>query len=283
MLQKKKIIITGGHGFIGSHLAPKLRARGHAVSFFDTTEGNDVRERNLVFKDIRGCDIVYHLAGTLGTSELNEQAHETTRVNVLGTVNVLDAARKANARVVVASKPNPWLNIYSITKEAAEKLALMYASLFGMDVRVAKLFNVYGPRQKDVRVQKAVPTFILRALKDEPIPVFGTGRQTADFIFVTDAVEALVRLGQVDKAKGTVVEVGTGKETTVDTLARLIIRLTGSRSKIEHVSMRPGEPLNAHIVANPSRMRTLLEFTPTVGLEEGLKETISWYRRYARV
>lgn len=274
----KTAIITGGKGFIGGHLAPQLERRGYRVIFFDSREGNDVTNRQLVLDSMRDGDVVFHLAGVLGTHELQNSAHEATTINVLGAINVFDAARRSGARVILAAKPNPWLNTYSITKKAAEEFAKMYAEEHGVDIRSGRFFSLYGPGQKIHGVQKAVPTFIMRALKGESIPIFGTGEQTADFIYADEATEAMAILGHLDDLNGEVVEIGTGKSTSVNFLADMIIRLTGSKSRIEHLPMRSGEPLNAQVVADTTKMVNLLEFNPTVTLEDGLEETVNWYR-----
>lgn len=277
--QMRKALITGGKGFIGNHLSRQLDKRGYHIEMFDMTEGNDATNRDLVFDRVQGYDVIFHLAGVLGTHELNTEAYEATRINVGGALNIYDAAVQSGARVVLAAKPNPWLNVYSITKETAEKFGIMYAQMHGLDFRAGRFFSLYGPGQKIHGVQKAIPTFIVRALGNEPIPVFGTGNQTADFIHAEDATEALVILGHMENAHGEIVEIGTGEPTTVNFLANLIIKLCKSKSKIEHIPMRSGEPLDAQVVADTSKMTTLLQFSPKITLEDGLKETIDWYRK----
>lgn len=278
--EKERALITGGRGFIGQHLARHLGRLGYDIRYFDSANGRDVTNRDLVFEEICGDDVVFHLAGVLGTHELNEKAHEATRINVLGAINVFDAARQSGARVVLAAKQNPWLNTYSITKEAAERFALMYAREYGVDTRAARFFSLYGPGQKtrDHGVQKAIPTFIMSALNNEPLPIFGTGKQTADFIHAQDATEAMAILGHLEGLKGKVIEIGTGIPTEINFLAEMIIRLSGSKSKIEHLPMRSGEPLDAQVVADTTQMVKLLNFKPTITLEDGLKETVDWYK-----
>ncbi len=279
-LESKRALITGGKGFIGQHLAGHLGRLEYAVNYFDAADGHDITDRDLVFKEICGYDVIFHLAGVLGTHELNEKAYEATKVNVLGAINVFDAARRDGARVVLAAKPNPWLNTYTITKEAAEKFALMYAGEYAVDTRAARFFSLYGPGQKtkDHGVQKAIPTFIMSALNNEPLPIFGTGKQTADFIHAQDATQAMAILGHLEGLKGEVVEIGTGIPTEINFLAEMIIRFADSKSKIEHLPMRSGEPLNAQVVADTTKMVNLLGFKPTITLEDGLKETVDWYQ-----
>ena len=283
-----KILITGGTGFIGSHLVEALHRKGHTVSTFDHTPRQhqapttvfqgDIRDEEAVNRAIAGQDIVYHLAGILGTHELMEGIKEAVEINVVGTLNVLNAVQKHGSRMVLASKPNIWLNTYSITKETEEQFCLMYHHEFGTPIAIVKWFNAYGPRQKTSRVQKAVPTFIMRALRNEPIPIFGNGQQTADFVYISDLVDATIRVAEEPRCFGRIVEIGTGKETAVTELANSIISLTGSRSQLEYLPMRSGEESNARVFADCQAMRDLLGFCHQVELEDGLKETISYYR-----
>ncbi len=278
--ESKRSLITGGRGFIGGQLGSRLEQMGHDVDYFDLLDGKDVTDRELVLKEIgkQRYDVIFHLAGRLGTEELNDQAHEATRVNVLGAVNIFDAAKKNGARVVLVSKPNPWLNTYSITKGAAEQFARMYTKIHNVDIRVGQFYSIYGPGQDIHGVQKAVPTFIARALQNDPIPVFGDGEQTADFIYTSDASEAMAVLGHLEGLAGEVVEIGSGTPTKINFLAETIIRLSDSRSKIEYLPMRKGEPEGSQISANTSKMITLLQFNPSVALEDGLRETIAWWK-----
>lgn len=279
---QKTALITGGSGFIGSHLTPQLERLGYRVDNFDIQDRHDITDRNLVFDVINGHDVIFHLAGVLGTHELNAQSYEATQLNVLGAVNIYDAALRTGARVILAAKPNPWLNTYSITKKAAEDFARMYAEVHGLDTRVGRFFNLYGPGQAvhQGAPQKAVPTFIIRALENEPLPVFGTGKQSSDFMYVDDATKAFAILGHLDNLPGgQVVEIGTGDPTTVNFLADMIIRICDSRSKVEHLPMRSGEPLDDQVAADIGNMTTLLNFSPQTSLEDGLRETVNWYRR----
>lgn len=280
MIEKPRALITGGKGFFGEHLRTKLTSMGYDCRTYDRVDGQDITDRQMVFNSVNDNDVIFHLAGVLGTHELNEKAYEATQINVLGALNIFDAAKDHNARVILAAKPNPWLNVYTITKEASEKYALMYAQMFGCDFRAGRFYSLYGPGQKTKEhgVQKAVPTFIMQALNNEPVTIFGTGKQTADFIHTSDATEAFAILGHTENLSGEIVDIGTGQETEVNFLADMIIRLAGSKSKIEHIPMRTGEPLNAKVVADTSKMASLLSFTPQVSLEDGMKETIDWYK-----
>lgn len=279
-LERKKAIITGGRGFIGSYLSENLSRLGLQVRIFDLINGYDVTDRKAVFSEIGKGDLIFHLAGVLGTHELNDQAYRALVHNTLGAVNVYDAAREKGARVILAGKVNPWLNVYSITKEAAQKLATHYSLLLGVDIRVAQFHPLYGPGQKFEDVQKAVPTFIMRALRNEPIPVFGTGEQTADFIYVQDATAAMTLLGTRDDLFGEHIEIGTGIPTRIKDLAEMIIEICDSKSRVEYLPMRSGEPLNAHVVASTTKMKAKLSFEPKIDLRDGLEQTVKWYQWY---
>jgi UDP-glucose 4-epimerase len=288
MAKETNVLITGGSGFIGKHLAGLLLNKGYKVAVLDRTDKNvpkqikvfkgDVRDKAAVDKAMKGMDYVYHLAGLLGTEELIFNSAEATDVNVIGALRIMDAAAKNKTKLVLISKPNPWLNTYSITKEASEKFCFMYQKEFGLKAAIVKWFSVYGPGQKIYGVQKAVPTFIVRALEGKPIPVFDKGQQTADFIFTSDAVRATMMVGESKKAEGKVVEIGTGEETKVIDLAKMIIRMTGSKSKIEYLPMRKGEDKNAKVVADTTLLKKLIGFKPEVDLETGMAETIDFYR-----
>lgn len=282
----KNILITGGSGFIGSHLANQLIALGHKVSVLDRTPKpmvgvklfqGDITNAVDVAKAMKGMDLVYHLAGVLGTEELNTQSVFATQINVIGTLNILDAAVANKTKVLLVSKPNVWLNTYSITKETSEKFSQLYQKEFGLKVVTVKWFSVYGPGQKHYGVQKAVPTFIVKALKNEPLPVFDNGQQEADFIYTSDTIRATILVAEDPKLEGQTVEIGTGQGTSVNDLAKLIIKLSGSKSEIEYLPMRGGEDPETKVVANVKLLKSL-GFKPEVNLEEGLIETITFYR-----
>lgn len=288
MATSKKILVTGGSGFIGQHLIDSLLKKKCQVAVLDRTPKipptkvkifrGDIRNRMFVKKAIKGIDLVYHLAGVLGTEELNIRSIEATEINVIGTLNVLEEALLNKTKVLFVSKPNIWLNTYSITKEAGEKFCLMFHKIFGLKTVIVKWFNVYGPDQKHYGVQKAVPTFIVKALKNEPLPIFGNGNQMADFIYVTDTATLTIKAAEAKKMEGQIVEIGSGKGTKVIDLARMIIKLTKSKSKLKFLPMRDGENPNAKIIANTMMLKKL-KFKPKVGLKEGLLKTIAFYKK----
>lgn len=286
--KSKKVLITGGSGFIGKHLTTLLQNKGYSVALLDKSDKNlpkgvklfkgDIVDRKVVTNAMKGMDYVYHLAGVLGTEELLFQTADAVTINVIGAVNIMEEAVKNKTKLLLVSKPNPWLNTYSITKETSEKFCMMYRKEFGLKAAIVKWFSVYGPGQKHYGVQKAVPTFIVAALKNDPLPVFDRGQQTADFIYATDTVRATVLVAESKEAEGQVVEIGTGDETKIIDLAKMVIKMTGSKSKIKYLPMRKGEDLGAHVVADVRLLKRFTGFKPEMDLEPGMFETIEYYR-----
>ena len=290
-------LFTGGCGFIGRFLVRELAKRAtdeirvidinmdsqlkseiHGVKFWEL----DVNLLNTPQWEylLEGVDIVYHLGGLLGTSELFSRVIEAEQVNVLGTLNLLEAMRKHHVqKIVFVSKPNMWKhNVYTITKENCERYLSMYHEIYGIKPIILRPFNVYGPEEKVEQYRKAVPYFIISALKDEPIEVFGSGEQTMDLIHVRDCVEAFIISASNPGATGRVIEIGSGTQVSVDRLARLIIKLVESKSEIRHLPMRKGEVVNSRIKADIRDMEEILKYKQRITLVEGLTETIQHYR-----
>lgn len=285
------VLVTGSSGFIGSVLVAALLQRGHHVSAFDKVPTmhelpvnsllGDIRSLDDVQAAVRGQDMVYHLAGVLGSHELVGNVRHSLDVNVGGTLNVLEACRLHNARMLLVSKPNVWLNTYSITKETAEQFSKMYMAEYGVVTTIVKWFNAYGPGQKvgPGHIQKAMPTFIVNALENKPLPVFGDGMQTADFIYVDELVEATIAVAETPKAAGRTVEIGTGIETSMLQLCNMILEMTESSSEIELHPMRPGETANTELCADLVTLKETTGFVPRIKLEHGLRQTIAYYRQ----
>jgi UDP-glucose 4-epimerase len=281
-----KILITGGTGFIGSHLATLLEAKRHDVTLLSYEGGvfvgstkfilADITDREKILDIIPKFDVVYHLAGLLGTNELIKEAYRASRVNIIGTINILDGALKNKTKVIHITKPNVWLNTYSITKEAGEKFTKMYYEQMGLPS--VKWLNVYGPRQS-FHCQKAVPFFIRWALKNESIEIWGSGEQTMDLIHAKDAARATIMIGENKNLEGQTVDVGTGVETTVNWLADKIITMTNSRSKVRHLSMRAGETSATRLAADTFILNKF-GFKTEYTLEGGLRETVEWYKKH---
>jgi len=286
-----EVLITGGTGFIGYHLTKRLLKDGHNVTILDnmstgknTIDGvelikGDVLDFELVDKSIEDKDLVIHLAGILGTSEMMEMVIKSANVNIIGTLNILEACKKHNAMMIFSSKPNPldWVNPYTITKLAGEMYCQMYYDVWGVKTIVLTYFNLYGPNQKSYPVQKYIPTFTEHAFRNEPLPIFGTGEQTVDALFIEDAVEATMRAIKTEGAFGKIIQVGTGVETSVNDVAKLVIKLTNSKSTLKHQPMRAGEPIMTHLKADTTALKEILKFEAKTTLEEGLKKTIPYF------
>jgi UDP-glucose 4-epimerase len=286
-----RIIVTGGNGFIGSHLIDQLLGRGCEVVSYDLchpkyneveTIIGSVLEKDKLEKAIAGCDFVFHLAGMLGTHELVDCAIEATQVNVIGTLNVLEACRLHGVKLVEISKPNCWVNTYTITKIAAESFTEMYRREHGVKATTIKWFNVYGGRQplmEEAGYKKMIPTAIVNALRGEDIEVYGNGEQTMDLVHTIDTVEAtLAVMDNWHRCEGNIFEIGVGEEITVNQAINEIVALTGSCSKIVHAPMRKGETDNTRIKANLTQINFLADWSPRVSLKDGLIETIGWYK-----
>jgi UDP-glucose 4-epimerase len=303
----KRILITGGAGFIGSHLVSYFAERAEVTVLDDLRSGyarnlEGVRCRFLqgsILDDvtlkqaIAGAEEVYHLAAMISVPESIAKPAECAQLNTEGTRRVLDAALAAGAhKVVLASSAaiygdNPTVpklesmvpepkSPYAETKLAGEKLLEHYRVTHGLGTASLRFFNVFGPRQ-DPRsaYAAAVPIFIAKALRDETISIHGDGGQTRDFIHVTDIIGALAYAGESKDMSGTY-NVGYGQSQSILALAQEIIRLTGSKSVIEHLPLRAGDV--RHSVASTERLLSA-GWKPQSTVSAGLAETIAAFRR----
>lgn len=287
----EKVLVTGGTGFIGRYTADLLDDSGRQPVVMDrhmhdygrvmpeTTDVilGDVRDAVSVSTAVAGCVGVVHLAGVLGTQETVDNPAPSVMTNIVGTLNVLNAVREHDVPCVIISVGNHWMNnSYSITKSCAERLALMYRAEHDVPVCVVRALNAYGPGQKIKPVRKIIPTFVTKALNDQPIEVYGNGDQIMDMVYVEDVAEIL--LDALDKQPDGVVEAGTGRPTTVNEIAEAVIARVG-RGSIVHLPMRPGETPNAVVLADAESLAPL-GWKPErmITLEEGLVPTVESYR-----
>lgn len=278
-MQGKGVLITGGAGFIGSQVAQMLpealTADRHMKLGVDLYL--DVTDRAAVlhtFQEVLPHTVI-HLAGMLGTHELVDNSYEASRVNILGTLNILDACLATRARLVFVSKPNVWLNTYSITKDTCERFIQMYRGTHGLQAVVLKPFNVYGPGQPiedEAGYRKAVPTW----LTQPQIEIYGDGSQTMDLVHVRDTARAFaLAVERFSDADGLSIEIGSGVETSVTDLANQISRYT--TAPVVHLPMRKGEVPQTHLAADITLAKQHLGWAPAVPLDLGLLETIRWY------
>ena len=303
----KRVLITGGAGFIGSHLVRYFAGQAEVTVLDDLRSGY---ARNLDAVDCRfvrgsildakalgeamaGAEEVYHLAAMISVPESVAKPAECAELNTEGTRRVLDAAVAAGARkVVLASSAaiygdNPTVpklesmspepkSPYAETKLAGEHLLEAYRQTHGLGTTSLRFFNVFGPRQ-DPRsaYAAAVPIFIAKALRDEPIGIHGDGGQTRDFVHVTDIVGALAYAGASADMAGTY-NVGYGRSQSILELAQEILRLTGSKSVIEHLPPRAGDV--RHSLASTERLFSA-GWKPKSSVQAGLAETVDFYRQ----
>ncbi|MCX5916185.1 MAG: SDR family NAD(P)-dependent oxidoreductase [Deltaproteobacteria bacterium] len=304
-----KIVITGGSGFIMSHVAERLVETGREIVLFDDNEQHslgeetktllarktnlrfvqgDVRDKAAVEELLKDAEIVYHFAALMGTSSrFKEWEIPTVEVNVLGTIQVLQASLKAGVKYFIHPPRPPlavWLTPYIISKTAQTLFTQMYHHVYDLPTVGLNIQNCYGPRERAIlnpnpmrshEGRKLVASSIMAALKNEPIIVFGDGEQSSDFIYIDDVVEACLK-APCESAVGQVLDIGTGISTPVIKVVESILELTRSRSKIEHLPLRTGEvPLRTK--ADPTPARQNLNWEPKTQLVEGLRKTIPYY------
>ncbi|RLF89683.1 nucleoside-diphosphate sugar epimerase [Thermococci archaeon] len=302
-MKNKLIVVTGGAGFIGSHIAEAL-AEGNDVIVIDNLYSGklenvpenvkfinaDVRDFEAISDIVREADYVFHEAAQISVDESVRNPVFTEEVNVIGTLNVLMALTEGNGKLIFASSaavygdnpnlplkeseaPSP-ISPYGVTKLAGEHYCRVFYEIYGVPTVVLRYFNVYGPRQSSAYAG-VISIFMRNAIKNEPLTIFGDGKQTRDFIYVKDVVEANLLVAKKKRAEGEVFNVATGKETSVLELALKIIDLSGASSSIVFAPPRPGDIRRS--VADISKLRKL-GFSPKYSLEEGLKETFEWFK-----
>ncbi|WP_048151515.1 SDR family oxidoreductase [Palaeococcus ferrophilus] len=303
-MRNKLVVVTGGAGFIGSHIAEELRNDNEVIvidNLYTGREENvpdgvsfvraDVRDYGAIAELIREADYVFHEAAQVSVVESIEDPVFTEEVNVLGTLNILKALLDGHGKLVFASsaavygdnpnlplkeseRPRP-LSPYGVTKWAAEEYLRVFHELYGLPVVALRYFNVFGPRQGANQYAGVINIFINHALKGEPLVIFGDGKQTRDFIYVRDVVKANILAAESSGADGRVFNVGTGKSTSVLELATKVLEITGSNGSILFDKPRPGDI--RHSLADIGEIKRL-GFKPEWSLEEGLKKTVEWYR-----
>jgi len=307
-MSKIKVVVTGGAGFIGSHIVEHWLNENAEVHIIDNLRSGylsnvnlfpevifhegSITDRNLVFKVLTDADYVHHLAALVSVSESIEKPQECYEINVNGLINVLDASKEFGIKKIVLSssaaiygenpispktidlKPDP-KSPYGTTKLEGEALLNHYNQNDGLGAISLRYFNVFGPRQ-DPKSQyaAAVPIFVEKALKNEPIIIYGDGTQTRDFIFVKDVVKANILAAMNENVNG-VFNVATGKAISINEIAQIIIEELQSKSKIIYGKERAGDI--KHSLASIDGTERQLNFSPQYDLTEGLKETIKYF------
>ena len=293
-----KVLVTGGAGFIGSYVVKKLIHREHEPVIFDHyNRGHypcpvilgDVRDEVSVTEAMAHVDGWIHLAAVLGTQETIANPRPAAASNLMGGLNILEAAAQYDLPGAYIGVGNHWMNnTYSITKTMVERFIDMYNNDRGTKVNIVRAMNAYGPRQRavppwgDSKVRKITPSFICRALEGMPVEVYGGGLQVSDMCWVGDVAQALVVA--LEKAAEGIkfiapVEVGPKNSNTVREIAELIIKLTNSESKIKDLPMRPGEKAGSIVSANTTTLSLVdMKVEDLMPLEEGMLKTINYFR-----
>ncbi len=304
-----KYLITGGAGFIGSHIARALLELGADVRILDNFSSGkrenlkgldvellegDLRNAPLVAEAVRGVNIIFHEAAFVSVAESMEKPQECLDVNVAGTSILFEAARKADVqRVVIASSaavygdseayplseetPLRPLSPYATSKRVDEMYADLFTNHFGLEVAALRYFNVYGPRQRpDSMYAAAVPIFIRRMLDNKPITVYGDGGQTRDLINVRDVVQANLLASQHPAAPGQIFNVCTGIETRILDLLEILYEIFPNAPRHIHAEARAGDIYRS--IGTPKKIVETLGFEPKVTLAEGLKEAVEEMR-----
>lgn len=306
----KQVLVTGGAGFIGSHLCARLLDEGNCVicldNFFTGSKKNilhlipdprfELVRHDVTFPYYAEVDEIYNLACPASPIHYQHDPIQTTKTSVMGAINMLGMAKRIGAKVLQASTSEVygdpiehpqvesyWGNVnpigirscYDEGKRVAETLFMDYHRKLGVDVKIIRIFNTYGPHMHphDGRV---VSNFIVQALKNEPITIYGDGSQTRSFQYVDDLVEAMTRMMKTDKTFTGPVNIGNPNEFTIKELAEKVIALTGSRSTITYLPLPHDDPKQRQPTISVAKAN--LNWEPTIQLEEGLKRTIAYFK-----
>jgi len=317
-----KALVTGGAGFIGSHLAERLLKDGQEVMVvdnlstgslkniegfknkakFDFVEG-DVRDAELMEGLVKRSEVVFHLAAAVGVKLIADRPVHTIETNIVGTEVMLEAANKFSKKILIASSSEVYGKneavpfheeddivlgstsfsrwSYACSKAIDEFLGLAFYQQYGLSVVIARFFNTIGPRQTG-RYGMVVPRFVQRALKNEPVLIYGTGQQRRCFCYVEDVVDAVIGLMNCKEAAGKVYNIGSSEEITIDALADKIIEMTNSKSKKEFISYEEayGRPIEDMMrrVPNLERIKKAIGWEPKMTLAEALSVIIESFK-----
>jgi UDP-glucose 4-epimerase len=303
-------LVTGGAGFIGSHLVDALVAGGCRVSVLDDLSAGkmenlqlsadgvdfhrgDIRDMSAVRRALGDCEAVFHLAAMVSVPQTVSDPLQSTEINIMGTVNVLEAARQRQCRAVIFASscavygdhpqlpkteqmPTQSLSPYAQQKLTAEQYLSLFHRIYDLSAVSLRFFNVYGPRQDPSSPYSGVISiFMNRALAQESPNIYGDGRQSRDFIYVKDIARALM-LAAAPGAAGCVINVGSGKNVAIAELWEKISSLAGVRVPARYLEAREGDI--RHSLSSIELAREVLGFAPSVDLDDGLLRTFEWYR-----
>ncbi len=309
-MTRERILVTGGSGFIGSHLCERLLNEGHEVICLDNLFSSDKENvehllahprfefvrHDVVEPYMAEVDKIYNLACPASPVHYQYNPVKTTKTSVMGAINMLGLAKRVKARILQAStsevygdptmhpqKEEYWGNVncigirscYDEGKRVAETLMMDYSRQNNVEVRIIRIFNTYGPRMH-VNDGRVVSNFIVQALRGEDITIYGKGTQTRSFCYVSDLVDGMVRLMTQDEVTGPV-NVGNPGEFTMLELAEKVLKLTGSRSKIIHKPLPSDDPKQRQ--PDITLAKKILKWEPAVNLDEGLQKTVEYFKK----
>jgi UDP-glucose 4-epimerase len=302
-----KALVTGGAGFIGSNIVKRLLERGDTVTVLDNVSSGyrinvpeaavrfiegDILDTDAVMKAAEGAEVVFHLAASVGNLRSIQDPRADSMVNIIGTLNVLEAARQVGARKVVYSSsaaifgelktlpiredhPIEPDSPYGTSKLAGEKQALCYTKIYGLEVVCLRYFNVYGPHQRYDAYGNVIPIFTTLLLKRKPLNIYGDGEQTRDFINVADVARANILAGDSQGVTGAF-NLGSASAITINMLVKMLEEASDLPAEVHYAPRRPGEVL--HSLADISAIESALGFHPQVAMPDGIQEYVAWMR-----
>lgn len=308
MVESLRALVTGGAGFIGSHLVGELLGRGEHVTVLDNLSSGyrcnveafpaarlvegDVRDVKAVRAAMEGCNVVFHLAASVGNKRSIDRPTEDADVNVLGTIRILECARELGVRKIVLSSsagvfgelktlpiredhPLAPDSPYGCTKLCAEKLAVVWAKLYGMETVCLRYFNVFGRRQRFDAYGNVIPIFVFQALRREPLTIFGDGEQTRDFVRARDIVAANIGAALCPGLSG-VFNIGSGQRISINELVRLVGEVSGLTPEVRFGPERTGDV--RHSLADISAAQRSLGYSPSRDFASDLADYVEWAR-----
>ena len=312
-IASSRALVTGGAGFIGSHLCERLLADGYDVlavdNYYSSTKDNiahlldnprfEIIRHDITFPLYVEVDEIYHLACPASPIHYQRDPVQTTKTAVHGSINMLGLAKRTSARILLTStsevygdplvhpqSEDYWGNVnpigpracYDEGKRAAETLFFDYHRQHDLDIKVVRLFNTYGPRMHP-RDGRVVSNFIVSAIKDQPLTVYGDGAQTRSFCYIDDLIEGLLAMMQAPSDVIGPINLGNPGEFTIGELAQKVIAMTGTASSVEHLPLPTDDPIRRQ--PDITRARQMLGWEPSIALDEGLTKTIAYFRSIA--
>lgn len=304
----KRVLVTGGAGFIGSNLVKGLVKAGKSVTVLDNFSSGfrknldnilsvkviegDIRNQKDVENAMRGSEVIFHLAASVGNKRSIDNPISDAETNVIGTLQVLETARNQGIRKIITSSsagifgelkrfpikedhPIEPDSPYGCTKLCEEKLCLAYAKLYDIEAICLRYFNVYGPNQRFDLYGNVIPIFVFRMLQNKSLHIFGDGEQTRDFVHVNDVVQANLKAADSIGVSGAF-NIASGNSVTINKLVEIILRNSGSNSRVEHLNERPGDV--KHSLADISLASEKLHYNPVESLDKGIEDYIKWAR-----